>query len=117
MGFDPNFEHPTCVAALKSSDRTKQSVCGWQYIYRERSNCFLCIYISFLFVRHYKSIGDLKSPDIILPSSDDGSLEPKGYNVDFFCIKLFYLDYFFFQISPYWVTSKSPRNGIQGSLT
>ena len=33
MGFDPGFERPTCLAALKSSDRTKQSVCGWQYIY------------------------------------------------------------------------------------
>ena len=28
MGFDPGFEHPTCLATLKSSDRTKQSVCG-----------------------------------------------------------------------------------------
>ena len=33
MGFNPGFEHPTCLATLKSSDRTKQSVCGWQYIY------------------------------------------------------------------------------------
>ena len=33
MGFDPGFEHPTCLATLKSSDRTKQSVCGWQYVY------------------------------------------------------------------------------------
>ena len=37
MGFDLSFERPTCLAALKSSDRTKQSVCGWQYIY-------LCMY-------------------------------------------------------------------------
>ena len=39
MGFDPGFECPTCLATLKSSDRTKQSVCGWHiyiyiYIYR-----------------------------------------------------------------------------------
>ena len=33
MGFDPGFERPACLATLKSSDRTKQSVCGWQYIY------------------------------------------------------------------------------------
>ena len=33
MGFDPGFERPTCLATLKSSDRMKQSVCGWQYIY------------------------------------------------------------------------------------
>ena len=33
MGSDPGFERPACLAALKSSDRTKQSVCGWQYIY------------------------------------------------------------------------------------
>ena len=33
MGFDPGFECPACLATLKSSDRTKQSVCGWLYIY------------------------------------------------------------------------------------
>ena len=33
MGFDLGFERPTCLATLKSSDRTKQSVYGWQYIY------------------------------------------------------------------------------------
>ena len=33
MGFDPGFECPACLATLKSSDRMKQSVCGWQYIY------------------------------------------------------------------------------------
>ena len=33
MGFDLGFERPTCLATLKSSDRTKQSVCGRQYIY------------------------------------------------------------------------------------
>ena len=32
-GFDPGFERPTCLATLKSSVRTKKSVCGWQYIY------------------------------------------------------------------------------------
>ena len=26
MGFDPGFGRPTCLATLKSSDRTKQSV-------------------------------------------------------------------------------------------
>ena len=36
MGFNPGFERSTCLATLESSDRTKQSVCGWQYIYRER---------------------------------------------------------------------------------
>ena len=38
MGFDPGFEHPTCLATLKSSDRTKQSVCGWLY------NIYIYIY-------------------------------------------------------------------------
>ena len=33
MGFDSGFECPTCLATLKSSDRTKQSVCGWLHIY------------------------------------------------------------------------------------
>ena len=33
MGFDPGSERPACLATLKSSDRTKQSVCGWLYIY------------------------------------------------------------------------------------
>ena len=33
MGFDPGFKHPMCLATLKSSELTKQSVCGWQYIY------------------------------------------------------------------------------------
>ena len=37
MGFDHGFERPTCLATLKSSDRTKQSVCGWQYV---------CVYLS-----------------------------------------------------------------------
>ena len=27
------FKRPTCLATLKSSDRTKQFVCGWQYVY------------------------------------------------------------------------------------
>ena len=41
MGFDPCFEHPTCLATLKSSDRMKQSVCMYTvyvyiYIYIER---------------------------------------------------------------------------------
>ena len=30
MGFDPSFK---CLSTLKSCDTTKQSVCGWQYIY------------------------------------------------------------------------------------
>ena len=29
----PGSERPACLATLKSSDRTKQSVCGWLYIY------------------------------------------------------------------------------------
>ena len=33
MGFNPSFKRPTCLATLKSCDTTKQSVCGWQYIY------------------------------------------------------------------------------------
>ena len=33
MGFDPGFERSTCLATLKNSDGTKQSACGWQYIY------------------------------------------------------------------------------------
>ena len=32
-GFDTSFKCPTCLATLKSCDTTKQSVCGWQYIY------------------------------------------------------------------------------------
>ena len=32
-GFDPSFKRPTCLATLKSCDTTKQSACGWQYIY------------------------------------------------------------------------------------
>ena len=27
-----SFKRSTCLATLKSSDRTKQSVCGWQYV-------------------------------------------------------------------------------------
>ena len=33
LQFDPGFKRPAYLATLKSSDRTKQSVCGWQYIY------------------------------------------------------------------------------------
>ena len=33
-GFDPIFRNLACLAILMSSDRTKQSVCGWYlYIY------------------------------------------------------------------------------------
>ena len=28
LNFDPGFERPACLATLKSSDRTKQSVGG-----------------------------------------------------------------------------------------
>ena len=35
--LDPGFERPTCLATMKSSDRTKQSVCGWQYIYLKKT--------------------------------------------------------------------------------
>ena len=41
MDVNPGFEHPMCLATLKSSDRTKQSVCGWQYIY-----IYIYIYIT-----------------------------------------------------------------------
>ena len=39
--------------------------------------------LSLYFVLYQISIGDLISLDIIPPSSDDGSLEPKRYSVDF----------------------------------
>ena len=49
------------------------------------------------------SIGDLTFLDIFLPSPDDGSVEPKHYNVDiFFSINLSFLDHLvcqFFSIS------------------
>ena len=32
-GFDPRFRNLACLATLKSCNTTKQSVCGWQYIY------------------------------------------------------------------------------------
>ena len=32
-GFDHCFGNLACLATLKSCDTTKQSVCGWQYIY------------------------------------------------------------------------------------
>ena len=32
-GFDPSFKRPTCLATLKCCNKTKQSVCGWQYIF------------------------------------------------------------------------------------
>ena len=53
-GFDPCFERPACLAALKSSDRTKQYVCGWQCIY-----IYIYIYIyndNFLTMMWYYSI-------------------------------------------------------------
>ena len=31
-GFDPSFGNLACLATPKCSDRTKQSVSGWQYI-------------------------------------------------------------------------------------
>ena len=40
MGFDPGFERLTCLATLKSSDRTKQSVCRWLYIYMSAVEVF-----------------------------------------------------------------------------
>ena len=33
VGFDPSWKHLTGLAKPKSCDTTKQSVCGWQYIY------------------------------------------------------------------------------------
>ena len=32
-GFNPSFKQLTCLATLKSCDTTKQSACGWLYIY------------------------------------------------------------------------------------
>ena len=46
MGFDPGFERPMCLATLKSSDRTKQSVCGWQYIYIYYIILYMCVYVN-----------------------------------------------------------------------
>ena len=46
----------------------------------------LSLYIYFLLVLYFIKnplVGDLMSFDIILPSPDDGSLEPKRYNIDF----------------------------------
>ena len=39
------FERPAGLATLKSSDRTKQSVCGWQYIYIYNTHTHIYIYI------------------------------------------------------------------------
>ena len=49
------------------------------------TNPFLCIHnISSVFsILFKKSIGDLTSFNIICPSPDDGSLEPKHYSIDF----------------------------------
>ena len=44
MNFDSGFERPACLATLKSSDRTKQSVCGWLYIYMCVCVC-VCVYL------------------------------------------------------------------------
>ena len=55
MGFDPGFERPTCVATPKSSDGTKQSVCGWQYlsiyIYIYIYTIIYTIYIIYIYVK------------------------------------------------------------------
>ena len=64
MGFDPSFERPTCLATLKSSDRTKQSVCGWQYIYIyiyhyqvvQRAWISLTLFLSPLSLSHHPSL-------------------------------------------------------------
>ena len=52
MGFDPGFLHPTCLVTLKSSDRTKQSVCGktkirscWRLMRARFHTCFHTLYI------------------------------------------------------------------------
>ena len=56
------------------------------------------LYFLFVFVFYKTSIGDLTSLDIVIPSPDDGSLEPKHYSIDFFfIIKLFFLDYLVYQ--------------------
>ena len=56
--FDPSFGNLACLATLKSSDWTTQSVCGWQYIYiylygmlhdtcmaSSRTYIYICVYI------------------------------------------------------------------------
>ena len=50
MGFDPGFERPTCLATLKSSNRTKQSLCGWQHIYIYIAFKSMCIIIIIIII-------------------------------------------------------------------
>ena len=68
-GFDPSFENLTWVATLKSSDRTKQSICGWQYIYIYIS---IYIYIEKMYEKWRKYVSDyfvrhiiFKRPELI----------------------------------------------------
>ena len=57
------FERPACLATLKSSDRTKQSVCGWQYIYiyhivrLARISLTLSLQVSLSFIASGRSSG------------------------------------------------------------
>ena len=55
MGFYPGFERPTCLATPQISERTKQSLCGWLYIYvyiemidYSESDCTIEIYESWI---------------------------------------------------------------------
>ena len=67
MGFDPGFERPTCLATLKSSDRTKQSACGWQYIhiYIYWQDFFIDTYFV-EYIRHFLSTYFFVDPFILL---------------------------------------------------
>ena len=57
VGFDPSFKLPTWLATLKSYDTTKQSVCGWQYIYIY-IYIYICIYTYFKKIQ--KAIGYIR---------------------------------------------------------
>ena len=48
------------------------------------------LYFFLVFIFYKTSIGDLTSLDIILPCPDDGTFEPKRYNIVFFLIKFFF---------------------------
>ena len=56
-GFDPGFERPAYLATLKSSERTKQFVYGWQYIY-------ICNIFSFkhIWIEHVVSAYSIEGP-------------------------------------------------------
>ena len=72
-GFDPGFERPACLATLKSSDWTKQSVCGWQYIYiyiythafflnKNESKCHIILHVYYQNFALYQGINYIEDP-------------------------------------------------------